>query len=94
LFYINLYNIVFRVSSDENTQISSEANHILLSQSVGVTMPKKDKDSSNEIEIVNGLELNYKPRYKSDYFSQDGTIRKPRYVADELGNHYVSIKVI
>jgi hypothetical protein len=74
--------------------MSSKSNHILLSQSVGVTMPKKTKDSSHQIEIVNDLEPYYKPRYKSDYFSQDGKIRKPRYVADQLGNHYVPIKVI
>jgi len=57
-------------------------------------MPKKKKDSSNRVEIVNGLETNYKPRYKSDYLSQDGTIRSPRYVADELGNHFVLLKVV
>jgi len=74
--------------------MSSKSNHVLLSGSVGVTMPKKLKDSSHRIEIVNDLEANYKPRYKSDYFSQDGNVRKPRYVADQLGNHYVTIKVI
>jgi hypothetical protein len=85
---------VQHVYSDENARISSKSNYILLSQSVDVTMPKKTKDSSHRIEIVHDLEVNHKPRYKSDYVSQDGTVRKPRYVADQLGNHYVLVKVI
>jgi hypothetical protein len=94
LFVTNFYNIVFHVHPDENTQMSTKSNDVLLSSSVGVTMPKNPKGSSYPLEVVNDLEVNYKPRYKSDYFSQDGTVRKPRYVADRFGHHYVTIKVI
>ncbi|UJR34769.1 hypothetical protein I4U23_027548 [Adineta vaga] len=49
--------------------------------------------NSIKLEIVNDLEEIYRPRYKSDYFSQNGRIRKPRYVADRVGNHYVTLKM-
>ncbi|CAF4396285.1 unnamed protein product, partial [Rotaria sordida] len=64
--------------------MKSRSNSIPLSESVGVTMPKQSQNLSHRIEIVHDLEIGYKPRYKSDYFSQDGTIRKPRYVADRI----------
>jgi len=66
---------------------------IPLSQSVGVGVPQKFSKLSHQIEIVNDLEETYRPRYKSDYFAQNGKLRKPRYVADRLGNHYVTLKV-
>ncbi len=74
-------------------QSSLQSNHVILSQSVGVTLPKKFESTSRSIEVVNELELEYKARYKSDYFSQDGKNRPPRYVADQLNNHFVSIRV-
>ena len=39
-------------------------------------MPNKPRNVSQRIEIVDGFEKGYKPRYKSDYFSQDGTDSK------------------
>jgi hypothetical protein len=94
LFNLNLHNIDFYIYLGEKTQVVLKSSHVPLSRSVGVTMPKKLQDPSHQIEIVHDLEPNYKPRYKSDYFSQDGTVRQPRYVADTLGNHVVQIKVI
>jgi NAD-dependent DNA ligase len=85
--------MVFHVRLDGNKQAKSKSNNISLSQSVGVTIPKKVKNASHSIEIVHDLERTYKPRYKSDYFSQDGMVRKPRYVADQNENHFVTLKV-
>ncbi|CAF2313106.1 unnamed protein product [Rotaria sp. Silwood2] len=79
---------------DKNTYVKSKSTSIPLSKSVGVTIPKQSLNSLHQIDIVHDLELSYKPRYKSDYFSQDGTIRKPRYVADRIGNHFVTINVV
>ena len=39
-------------------------------------MSKVLKDPSRSIQIVPGLEPDYKPRYKSDYFSRHRKIRK------------------
>jgi hypothetical protein len=61
---------------------------------VGVGVPQRSLKSSHKIEIVNELEEKYRPRYKSDYFAQNGTQRKPRYVADRHGNHYITVKVM
>jgi hypothetical protein len=57
-------------------------------------MPNKPRDVLQRIEIIGGFEESYKPRYKSDYFAQNGKIRSPRYVADAKGNHYITMKVI
>ena len=92
-YLIEIFNIVFRVYSDRNTQLSMKSSHVLLSSSVGVPQLKKHQGLPRPFEIVNDLEEDYKPRYKSDYFAQDGKVRPPRYVADKLGNHFVSIKV-
>ncbi|CAF4015669.1 unnamed protein product [Rotaria sordida] len=80
----NYIPIPFKKLIRENTRMKSRSNSIPLSESVGVTMPKQTQNLSHRIEIVHDLEIGYKPRYKSDYFSQDGTIRKPRYVADRI----------
>ncbi|CAF0973543.1 unnamed protein product [Adineta steineri] len=84
---------LFKQSTFQNTQVQSETNPLLLSQSIRVAVPKKPKDPLHEIRIVNGLKKAYKARYKSDCFSQNGTVRKPRYVADENGNHFVTLEV-
>jgi hypothetical protein len=89
---ISILNIVFRIYSGINPQLSLKSNYVMLSSSVGVTMPKKFERTSCPIQISD-LEHDYKARYKSDYFSQDGKVRPPRYVADRSGNHFVSIKV-
>lgn len=61
---------------------------ISLSQSVAVTMP-----TPNQLHLVHPLEDTYRARYKSDYFPQNGTVRRPRYVADNAGNHYITLQV-
>ena len=48
---------------------------------------------SHKIAIVRKLEKYFRLRYKSDYFSQYGRKRKPRYVADELKNHFITLEV-
>ncbi|CAF1348553.1 unnamed protein product [Adineta steineri] len=84
---------LFKQSTFQNTQVQSKANPIPLSQSIRVAVPKKPKDPLHEIRIVNGLKKAYKARYKSDYFSQNGTVRDPRYLADQKGNHFVTLEV-
>lgn len=69
-------------------------NNIKLSGSVGVGQVHTPPRASSKIQLVHPLEETYRPRYKSDYFAQNGTIRKPRYVADREGNHFISLKVI
>ncbi|CAM4745562.1 unnamed protein product [Rotaria magnacalcarata] len=61
---------------------------IELSKSVAVTVP-----TPNQLKIVYQLEDTYRARYKSDYFPQNGSCRRPRYVADKEGNHYVTIQM-
>ncbi|CAF1264457.1 unnamed protein product [Adineta steineri] len=90
---INSNPQLFKQSTFQNTDAQSETNPIPLSQSIQVAVPKKPKDSSHKIRIVYDLEETHRPRYKSDYFSQNGTVYKPRYVADENGNHFVTVEV-
>lgn len=105
LYYKNLNSVAVRLwekkklflfyfYSDEIANASSKSKHVPLSSSVAVPVLKPTQYSSSQIQVVHALEETFKPRYKSDYFSQDGTIRKPRYVADQKGNHYVSLRVI
>ncbi len=75
-------------------QLPSNTKRIQLSQSVGVGQPLTIKKPSHQISIVNELEEFFRPRYKSDYFAQSGKRRRPRYVADRLGNHFITLKVI
>ncbi|CAF1348498.1 unnamed protein product [Adineta steineri] len=84
---------LFKQSTFQNTEAQSETNSIPLSQSIQVAVPKNPKDPLHKIRIVNGLKKAYKARYKSDYFSQNGTVRDPRYVADQKGNHFVTLEV-
>ncbi len=72
----------------------SITKQIELSQSVGVGQPHQIRKPSHRIHIVNDLELFFRPRYKSDYFSQNGKKRRPRYVADRNDNHFIMLKVI
>lgn len=67
---------------------------IFLSTSVGIGESQAFFGPAPKIEIAYDLEETYRPRYKSDYFAQNGRNRKPRYVTDRLGNHYVTLKVI
>ncbi|UJR25783.1 hypothetical protein I4U23_007136 [Adineta vaga] len=61
---------------------------ILLSQSVAVT-----DSTRNQLQLHFPLETTYRARYKSDYFPQNGNVRRPRYVADDHGNHFVTLKI-
>jgi hypothetical protein len=61
---------------------------ILLSKSVAVTLP-----TPNQLHLAYPLEDTYRARYKSDYFPQSGTVRRPRYVADNVGNHCITLQV-
>ena len=61
---------------------------------MGVGLPQKTLKPSNKVRIVYELEEFFRPRYKSDYFAQNGKSRKPRYVADRNGNHYITLKVL
>ena len=60
---------------------------IPLSESVALTT------SPYYIELIGPLEASYRARYKSDYFANNGIVRKPRYVADHNGHHYIPLKV-
>ncbi len=71
----------------------SNAKQIELSQSVGVGLPQKTLTPSHKVHIVHALEEFFRPRYKSDYFAQNGKSRKPRYVADRIGNHFITLQV-
>ena len=73
-------------------QFESQVDDLLLTYSVGACTPHQTSNSL-DLEIVNDLEETYRPRYKSDYFTKTGQSRRPRYVKDRLGNHYVSLKV-
>ncbi|CAF3598541.1 unnamed protein product [Adineta steineri] len=84
---------LFKQSTFQNTEAQSETNPIPLSQSIQVAVPKKPKDPLHIIRIVYDLEDTHRSRYKSDYFSQNGTVYKPRYVADQKGNHFITLEV-
>lgn len=60
------------------------------------TKPFLNGQSNNNctLKIVHDLEPYYRSRYKTDYFGSNGKIRRPRYVGDCLGNHYVTLKVL
>lgn len=49
--------------------------------------------NSLELQIVNDLQETYRPRYKFDYFTAAAPTGRLCYVADRLGNRYVSLKV-
>lgn len=83
--------IFFLLGKEKTLQLNRVP--IELSQSVGVGRPDKILTTPFKVQIVNDLELCFRPRYKSDYFAQNGKSRKPRYVADRLGNHYITLKV-
>ncbi|CAF1294592.1 unnamed protein product, partial [Didymodactylos carnosus] len=55
--------------------------------------PKMVHHHLNELQLVYPLEETFRPRYKRDYFPQNGCVRKPRYVSDSVGNHFVSLKI-
>ncbi|CAF3395951.1 unnamed protein product [Rotaria socialis] len=80
-------------TNDQNENVNSHKEPIFLSTSVDVGVPQRSSQCSHKIEIVHELEEKFRPRYKSDYFAQNGTKRKPRYVADRFGNHYIMLRV-
>jgi hypothetical protein len=74
-------------------KLQPNTKQIELSQSVGVGLPQRAIKPSPTIIIVHPLEESFRPRYKSDYFAQNGKSRKPRYVADRVGNHFVTLRL-
>ena len=77
-------------SEPDKKRKKSQRKEILLSDS---TMVGSMLRSMYKVEIVHPLETFYRPRYKSDYFAQNGLKRKPRYDADRFNNHYITLKV-
>lgn len=75
------------------TKIVTTETSVELSRSVGVGRVPSFVRQSHKISLVYELEETYRPRYKSDYFAQNGTTRKPRYVADRNNNHFITLKV-
>lgn len=69
------------------TKISSDQS-INLSRSVAVTNP-----TPKSLQLKHPLEDTYRPRYKSDYFPSKGSVRRPRYVADNAGHHYITLQM-
>jgi hypothetical protein len=61
---------------------------ISLSNSVAVTRPKPGK-----LQLIFPLEDTYRARYKSDYFPQNGMVRRPRYITDSEANHFITLQV-
>lgn len=43
--------------------------------------------------LIYPLEKIYRARYKSDYFPQNGIVRRPRYIADNAANHFITLQV-
>lgn len=80
-FFRNFIFILVRVKNVNDQSIS-------LSRSVAVTVP-----TPNKLQLIYPLEETYRARYKSDYFPQKGPVRRPRYVADNAGNHFISLQV-
>ncbi|CAF0946196.1 unnamed protein product [Rotaria sp. Silwood1] len=78
---------------EQKKSVKKNKKSIPLSLSVDVGVPKLLLNLCPKIELVHELEETFRPRYKSDYFAQNGTTRKPRYVTDRRGNHYVSLRV-
>ena len=91
IVFLSIYLII--IFSENNTQIPSTSNHVSLSTSVDTAEMRKPVDHFRPIEIVETIENDYKPRYKSDYCSQRGKLRKPRYVTDQDGNNFISLRV-
>jgi hypothetical protein len=61
---------------------------IFLSNSVAITNSK-----SRQLQLVYPLEKTYRARYKSDYFPQTGSVRRPRYIADSATNHFITLQL-
>lgn len=78
---------------DSSTKTVPQEAILPFSGSVDIGKVTISMREPQKIELVHDLEEFYRPRYKSDYFGQNGKIRKPRYVTDRLGNHYISLRV-
>jgi hypothetical protein len=90
-----LQNILFYlIKIEKNKKVQSNRKQIPLSQSVGVGPLQNLSKRSPKIIVVYPLEELFRPRYKSDYYTQNGKVRRPRYVADRVGNHFITLKVI
>jgi hypothetical protein len=79
---------VIRPHIEKLTTRNLHDQSIALSASVAVTVP-----TPHQLQLVHPLEDTYRARYKSDYFPQKGAPRRPRYVADSEGNHFVKLQL-
>jgi len=77
-----------RIQNEKLRTKTSQDQSISLSRSVAVTNP-----APNSLQLMYPLEDTYRPRYKSDYFPSKGAVRRPRYVADNAGHHYISLQM-
>jgi hypothetical protein len=67
---------------------TAETASVALSDCVAVSTCKQ-----GQLQLIYPLENVYRARYKSDYFPQSGAVRRPRYIADNAGNHFITIQV-
>ncbi|CAF2464855.1 unnamed protein product [Rotaria sp. Silwood2] len=70
-----------------HTEKASESS-VPLSSRVAIT-----NSNSKQLQLVYPLENTYRARYKSDYFPQNGTVRRPRYIADHASNHFITLQL-
>ncbi|CAF2035181.1 unnamed protein product [Rotaria magnacalcarata] len=84
---------IFDCNTGTMKEQESNTKQIDISPSVGVRQTQISIKSSPKIQICYPLEQYYRPRYKSDYFTHDGKIRRPRYITDACGNHFVTLQV-
>ncbi len=92
--FVSKFILFYLISIEKTKKVKTNKKPISLSSSVGVGVPHRILKPSHQIELVHDLEEKFRPRYKSDYFAQNGKNRKPRYVTDRLGNHFITLKVI
>jgi len=85
-----MYNTNIKIYFFEKLISSNLApkSSIPLSECVAITESKQRK-----LQLVYPLEDTYRARYKSDYFPQNGSARRPRYIADSQSNHFITLKV-
>ncbi|CAF4112970.1 unnamed protein product [Adineta steineri] len=75
------YDDIYDVSVDDVDRVN---NH---------TCTPHQIHNSPQLQIVNDLEETYRPRYKFEFISPNGSFRAARHVADRLGNHFVTLEV-
>ncbi|CAF3745604.1 unnamed protein product [Rotaria sordida] len=85
--YKDLKDFVENLNSTElDNSIYTSESSIHLSNRVAIT-------NSKQLQLAYPLENTYRARYKSDYFPQSGTVRRPRYIADNASNHFITLQL-